>query len=286
MSNARRFGTVTYESMTEHEAAQKPRANSSLILPENCTWLKLPKDKNFIKIDVLPFITHDSNGETVLARFNYWIHRNVGPGFQSFICPTKQNGEPCPICDYIRKYDWNNPSEQTIIRKYKAQQRQLYAVRWIDAPEAEDRNKIFIFDVSEFGFGRIIDEKIKGRDTTDPYEAVWTNYADLLEGLTLKVNLCEKTWSGNTYPAVSSVDFKTRQEKYDESWYDKVPDLAKMPVIVSYAEMREKFHPDEAPTVASAVASAVNAYDPTAGYNPMVDTTSSPSSAATDDIPF
>lgn len=280
----RRFGVLTSDETNEFESKQRQQAaavSNTVVLPDDLPFFRLPKERNFVKIDIMPFVAATSNGPQALARFNYYIHRNVGPGFQSVVCPQQQKGLPCPICDYTRGLDWKNPEDMEIRKKYRPQQRQLYAVLWVDGPE-DVKGKIHIFDTSEYGFGHILDEKINARDLSDPAEANWNRYADLMEGYTLKLNLCEKSiGSGVAYTAVSSIDIKPRTQQYDESWYDKVPDLSQCIVLQDYDAIKAKFeHGTSAPSasVGEKVDKATSDYDPTAGYHPLV-TPSTPTAA-------
>lgn len=273
MSETRRFGILTADVQQDYENKQRQQAAAvqrTVVLPEGFEWFKYPKDKNFIKVDVIPFVAATENGPTPLARINYHIHRNVGPGRESFICPQNQKGLPCPICEYIRKLDWNDPQEQELRKLLRPQVRQLYAVVQVDGPP-ETRDKIFVLDTSEWQFGHILDEKIKNRDLNDPQEANWNRYADLLEGWSLKLNLEEKEFN-TRYIGVSSIDFKPRVRQYDETWYDKVPDLSQCVSLLDYDTLKARFN-EALSTNKTPVQSADSpAFDVTGGFNPMVQT--------------
>ena len=269
MVDARRYGVVTSELTGEFETQQRKlvqAGSSTVVLPDGINYFRLPKEKNFVKVDVLPFVAATENGPQPLARYNYHIHRNVGNGFASVICPQAQKGSPCPVCEYLRGLNWNDPEDQIVLRKYRAQRRQLYAV----VPADSEKDDIFVFDTSEYGFGRILDEKLKNRDLTDPQESGWDKYADLLEGWSLKLNLCEQSFGGpQMYTAVSSIDFKPRTRQYSEDWYDKVPDLSQCIVMLGYDEIKAKFDAREE-NQSAAPKKEQAPYDPTDGYNPMV----------------
>ncbi len=285
MSDQRRFGVVTFDSVHEYESKQRQQAqagSNTVVLPDDFQFFRLPKDRNFVKVDILPFVAATANGPQPLARYNYFIHRNVGPGFASVVCPQQQKGLPCPICEYTRGLDWHNAEDMEVRKKFRPQQRQLYALLWVDGPE-DVRNKIQIFDTSEYGFGRLLDEKIKNRDLSDPQESGWSQYADLMEGWTLKLNLSEQTFQGATFAMVSSIDFKPRTRQYSEEYYDKVPDLSQCVVMMDYDAIKEKFNGGAATAESAPVAptqvkveQAVKEYDLTAGYNPLVSTPATP----------
>ena len=284
MPDQRRYGVVTSDETCEYESKQRQQAragSSTIVLPEEFSFFRLPKDKNFIKVDILPFLAETANGLMPLSRFNYYIHRNVGAGLVSVVCPLSQKGLPCPICEYLRGLNRSDEEDKEILRNLRVQQRQLYAMTILDG-EPDTKDKVFILDTSEFGFGHILDEKIKNRDVSDPQEANWNRYADLLEGWTLKLNLGERSiGNGTVYTAVSSIDFKPRTQQYSEDWYEKVPDLSQCAVLLEYNAIMKKCRAQPVATSEEETAEAASetpvphsdssgTYDITSGYNPMV----------------
>lgn len=291
----RRFAVVTSDETGEYESKQRQQARagtSTIVVPEEFPFFRLPKDKDFIRVDILPFLAETANGQTPLARFNYYIHRNVGPSLASVICPQSQKGLPCPVCEYLRGLNWSEPNDKEILRALRVQQRQLYAMQVLDG-EPDTKDKIFIFDTSEFGFGHILDEKINKRDVADAQEVNWNRYADLLEGWSLKLNLGERSiGNGTFYTAVTSIDFKPRTKQYSEDWYDKVPDLTKCPVLLDYDSIMKKFKARPAESSESdfsdshePVTSTTGSYDMTSGYNPLVSSENKVEKIATSTVP-
>ena len=306
MSTQRRYGVVTSEIQHAFEDRQKKEAVSSqttVTLPDGFTFFRFPTDRNFVKIDILPFVAHTENGEQPLTRYNYYIHRNIGVDGGSVICPQKQKGLRCPVCEYLHGLSWTDPGDKELRRKYREQKRQLYCVRWVDGP-ADVRDKVLVLDISEYGFGRILEDKINKRDVTDPAEASWDKYADFEEGLTLKLNLAEQSFGGSqTYTAVSSVEFKPRTQQYTDDWYDRTTDLTKCINMMDYESIKERFEgassshsPISEDVVDGSGASNTSSFDIAGGYNPIVRPTaevSSPSSpvgasggADVDNLPF
>jgi len=71
---------------------------------------KETKDKPHI-VDILPFMAGDcypildkrnpvKKGDFVYL-LEVWVHQNVGPLKEKLVCPTKNYGQPCPICEDI-----------------------------------------------------------------------------------------------------------------------------------------------------------------------------------------
>ena len=233
----RRFDVLSYDSTQQYEAEQKKKNNpgkSAFKLPSGVEWFKLPDETPFVRIDVLPFVTTINGKETLLPRLPYAVHRlGLPSGYRQFICPREYEGEDCPICSLCRSMrntmDWNDYEQKELYKKIVVKLRQLYAIRWIDAP-SDQQDKIWILDAATFGFGKLLDRKISGRDTSDPDEAKWDRFADLYEGYHLKLTLTPSVWKGISYTQVSSIDLKPRKvQYYDDSWYDKIPDLRTIP---------------------------------------------------------
>ena len=152
---------------------------------------------------------------------------------------------------------------------------------WLDAPD-EFKDKIMVFDTSEYGFGRMLDEKIQKRDISDPQEKHWDRYADLLEGVSMKLNIGELSAGGQrTYTGVTSIEFKERTKQYSEDLYDQVPDLMQCLNILDYDVIKERFTGkpivpfDQAQEAEEDVSSSssYSSFDPTSGFNPIVRST-------------
>ena len=246
-SEHRRFGILSSDAQKEYEEKQKTKSSvyqPTIVLPDGFSFFKLPTDRDYARIDILPFVAKTEHGEVALGYYNYQVHRNIGPNNATIVCPGTRPGKSCPVCEYLRTLNWNDPEDEQTIRKYRIQKRQLYAVIWLDNPDQETKHQIQIFDTSVFGFGDIVQAKLRSRDLSDPDEAGWDNYFDLLDGFSIKLSITDKNYgkgSSSTYRAVSSIEFKPRIEQYTEDYYDKVPDLTKCLHIMDYNTISAMF---------------------------------------------
>ena len=288
MTTQRRFGVVTTDDLYKYEEQQAAAIGTRPItLPAGIQFYQLPKDTGatpFIKVDILPFVTDTANGKISIPRANYFVHNNIDGNRTNVICPHLHKGLPCPICEYGNAISW--PENKV----FRPQNRQLYAIVLPDSTEPE---KIWVMEFAQWTFGRVLDEKIKSCDPKDPTEMKWREFADLENGWSVKVNLKPGAFNGNAYTDVSSVDFKPRLKQYTEDMYDKVPDLMSVFNILSYEEIKKRFRPsammkkEDSPAVSTATAvqhaihHANGSFDPTSGYNPMVQPAGS-----TDEVPF
>jgi len=76
-----------------------------------------------------------------------WIHRKVGPGEVTVICPAQSYGKACPLCEAANK--WTPPNDNPkMANPFKAKRRMYYNVLDMSDPE----NGLSVFDVSHFCF--------------------------------------------------------------------------------------------------------------------------------------
>ena len=242
----KRFDPLSYDSTQAYEAEQKKKLNnakSAFKLPPGVEWFKLPEETSFIRVDILPFVTTVNGKETLLPRLPYATHRlSLASGYRQFICPREYEGEDCPICAFCRglyNVMKQDREKEELYKKISVKLRQLYAIRWLDAP-SDEQDKIWILDQATYGFGKLLDNKISGRDTSDPDEAKWDRFADLYEGYHLKLSLAPGIWQGNSFVQITGIDLKPRKTQYyDDSWYDKIPDLRTIPQKADPEELQK-----------------------------------------------
>lgn len=86
---------------------------------------KATKDKPHI-IDILPWEAGDHypflDKRNVIKKGDFayvldiWVHQNIGPGKEQFVCPAKNYNQPCPICEDIavmakNEVEWDSYKE-------------------------------------------------------------------------------------------------------------------------------------------------------------------------------
>jgi hypothetical protein len=124
---------------------------------------KLPKTVNFWKctegghtIDFIPFIAGPSmpkvsGGGVKEGEFAWlidvWIHRNVGVLDAPYVCPTRTNGLPCPICEHLNQNRDSYSKED--FGAMKAKRRTLYLI-WSHDNSDEEAKGIQLWDVAHW----------------------------------------------------------------------------------------------------------------------------------------
>lgn len=222
---------------------QKQRASSY-------GYLKLPKDVKIYKeeaggkalLDIMPYMVTskrhpDKNEETSRAvpgelwyKLPFKIHRNVGGGNDAVVC-LSSFGKPCPICEFKAKRH-KEGAEKDETDLLKASLRNLYVVIPIGDKNYEEVPHIW--DISQYLFQNLLNDEI---EENEDYEV----FPDLEEGLSLKIRFDKKSIGKNSFAEASRIDFKERDEVYDESILDEIPSLDEVLNILSYKDLEMKF---------------------------------------------
>lgn len=285
-SQARRWGVFNYEEQQKAQEKKQQQQggnnySSNIVFPEGVKPFRFPEDKPFVTLDIIPFLTDHFGEIRCRSEVSYFRHNNIGaPHAHNYICPKKTLGLPCPICDAMYKLDFNDPDDRAIRYNHRPKERRLYVVRWIDGP-ADTREDLFILDQSPFMFGNLISQKLAVRDMSDPEEAKWGSFPDLMEGYSLKVGLHPEPFNGRTYIKPVSVDFKKRNYTYastpeeEDAFLATVPDLYKCLKVLPYDELNALFQTGKLSQEVEMNTSpthqeSMNRLDPTQGHSPIV----------------
>ena len=215
-----------------------------LTLPQGSKVFKVEPGSR-VTLDILPYIVsdpkHPDNSDQVeINAGDIWykrpfrLHRNVGVDKQSIVCPTSF-GKRCPICNY-RADRMRTGAPKTETDPLRASERNLYVVVPFDSKEFD--SKPHIWDISNFCFQSMLGEEL---DESEENAA----FANLEDGLSLKIRFSEEVIGTgkktNKFAKVSRIDFVEREEQYDESILDKVPDLDKVLTCMDYDALEKKF---------------------------------------------
>ena len=218
-----------------------------LNLPQGVSMFKEEGDTRS-NLDILPYIVSDErhmdrDEELDIAvpgglwyKKPYKVHRNIGPGNDSVVCPTTW-GKKCPICEYRQKL-FKEGAEQDVTKALKASLRNLYVVIPIGHKKLEE--KPHIWDISQYLFQNLLNKEL---NEDEEYET----FPDLEEGWTLKVRFDSVSLGSNKFAETSRIDFKERDEAYEEDILEDIPDLDKVLQVHSYAELEKMLFQYEDP---------------------------------------
>lgn len=192
------------------------------------------KGKNII--DIIPYEVKSNNHPKGLKPgdldylLDYFVHYEVGPAKDRFVCLARTFGKPCPICEEIDalKDQGVDPDD---IDRLKPKRRVLYNI--IDL--AEEDKGIQLFESSHFLFEKELLEEA-GSDEE------MIVFSDLEDGASIKFRASEKSFGKNTFMEFKSFSFEDRDEPYEDSIIDDAYSLDELLVIPSYNTVRDSFH--------------------------------------------
>ena len=209
------------------------------------TYLKVPKGFKLYKpkagkaiLDIIPFIAGAGNpnaeeGEVHWER-TFWTHRGIGPNQETFLCPAKTSNSKCPICEARMQMAESEEDDDEKMRKsLLPKQRQLFNIIDRKNPDAG----VQLLDMSSFLFGDVILETIQSADEGENWDLFFT----LDEGMSLRVVWSEEKFGGHSFLKAGRIDFKEREEAYDEDILEKAACLDEILVEMEYKELKKRF---------------------------------------------
>jgi len=202
-----------------------------------------PEPGSKVRLDFMPYEVTDPNhpdrddelgiavpGELWYKR-PFKTHRNIGASNDAVVCLTSI-GKRCPICEYrARRIKEGADKEET--DALKPSFRNLYVV--IPKGHKKYDEKPHIFDISQYLFQNLLTDEL---DEDERYET----FPDLEEGWTVRIRFDSKTIGGSKpFAEASRIDFEERDEPYDESILDEIPNLDEVLNVLSYQQLERKF---------------------------------------------
>jgi len=240
-----------FRNKTVSNAKQQKEKSSSygyLNLPKGVRVFSMKKKTRSIFLDILPYEVTD---EKHLDRYDpeeravpgtlwykkpFKVHRGVGADDQTVVCRGTIK-KKCPICEYVAERlkagaAWDDMKDST------AKDRNLYIVQPINSDEHEE--ELYIWDISQYLFQNELNDQLEENEENGVFP-------DLEEGKTLEVKFKWKKFGKNYFSETRDISFEDRDEAYDESILDEVPNLDEVLQIMTYQEMHDLyFEMDEA----------------------------------------
>lgn len=213
---------------------------TSLTLPDGVEIWQ-PKEGSH-RLDIVPYEVGQGNpyaekGEWYYER-TYFAHRQIGPNNETYVCPAKTAGLPCPVCDHRAKLARDPDSDEKMIDALKPKERQLWLIY-----DHKDKDKgVQLWDFSHWNFGRLLD---RTRKDADEDEMHITDFDDPDAGSSLKVSFSEEKGGGYTYLEAYSINFKPRPNGLDEEILGHGLCLDDMLKVLPYDELKAKLFQTE-----------------------------------------
>jgi len=176
----------------------------------------------------------------------YYIHGRVGPNNEVYCCPSKMRREPCPICEYRAKLENAGPPKgegrsewwKREVLPFMPKERQL----WLPHVRGNDDEKVMLWDVSHFTFGKLLDQLRKAGSEDEDYKR---EFDDPKGGACLAVTFTEESGGGFTFTKAVGIEFKSRPKGMNPALLDHGIDLESVPIVASYDDIKRAFYQEE-----------------------------------------
>ncbi len=199
--------------------------------------------EDYNTIDIIPYLVstkhHPKKYEIGDPDYilDVWVHSNVGPQNDNYVCLFKTFGLPCPICEerdarLKAGADWKSQSIQELLPSNKA----IYNV--IDKDSEEDKGliKIFIASFAYFERDGLLDRL---EDFEKKSEQITPS--SLSNGRSIEFKAVTHKFGRRDYFKYKNFSFIKRDEPYPEDIIKESYPLDKMLVVPSYEEVRDAF---------------------------------------------
>jgi len=212
------------------------------------TWVKPELDVDYA-FDIMPYkVTSKKHPEYEALKEDDWmedykldlyVHKSVGPSNKNMVCPNKNYGKACPICE---EHDRLKEEEGLDWKDDK-----LYALRpknrsFFNVIDLEDKSTLKIFEHSYGWFTKNLLAQIKRKSKKREYLL-----GDISEdGVTIEFQFEKSTYNGKTFPGeVKSFSFEERDTGYTDEDIENAPKLDTMVKLSTYEEISNVFFGEE-----------------------------------------
>jgi hypothetical protein len=224
-------------------------------------YLKLPKDlrtftpaEGAYNLEAIPyqltkasmrFLKNSGKEGQFVPRRVLHVHYDVGPERDTVVCPAKNFGKPCPICEKRSEIAQGPHDYKKDLKPLQTKERVIRLLFDRAKPERGVQFKEWSYWKN---FEERLDEKITG--ASEKRQAKYKKYWDPDEGLTLRVVFKkEKMDETQSYLAGSVNEFEEREDPVPEQILDHGYTLDDYVIVKSYEDIKRQFFqvPDAPP---------------------------------------
>jgi len=209
-------------------------SNRAFRIPKGLTRYQLKDGTQ--RLDFLPFKVGKGNPSAEEGTYHFertfFQHGRVGAGNESVICPRKTFGKKCPICEYRAKLSQIDDADEKELRDLSPKHRQLFVVK------RPGKDGLMLLESSYFGFGELLDLKLSKAEEGDEYDKFF--YLD--DGFTVRIACEEESIGRGKFVKAKDIEFKIREEQYEDSLLEDIPCLDDLLIEIPYDELKELFH--------------------------------------------
>lgn len=208
-------------------------------------FFKVEKDKKY-KISIIPYEVKTKNhplvrrGRLEIGDLDYvmdiWLHTYIGPGKADIVCPKKNFGKPCPICEQSQEYYEQN--READYKELKASRKVYYNI----INQADKDAGIQLFETSHFLFEK---ELIEAAQTEGADSGTIVNFGDIEDGKDIQFRTSEEALGKNKFIAYKSIVFVDRKSALEEDLIDEATSFDEIMKVMSYDEISAVLHANE-----------------------------------------
>lgn len=233
--NAEKRRTVNREA-TQRGAQRHGGGSNYLKLPDGTNFFKPKKGKKNL-IRIVPFVVSSTSnpykcspGDLFFKRLIY-VHREIGAQNQQVLCPLKNFGHPCPICQERARLERSGESDKDVLKALRPKERELFNI--IDLNDTE--RGVQLWEIATFNFGDLLNKEILEDESL-------AGFADPDGGFNLLIRFAEATVPGisQAFLKAERIDFEDADD-LDDELIDQALDLDKILVEVPFDELNALF---------------------------------------------
>ena len=206
-----------------------------------------PKKAGVYRIEIIPYevpekATGGPNPNALPGELHYertyFTHRAIGVDENTYVCPAKTAGKPCPICEHRKDLMRDKDADEDLIKELAPKQRQL----WNIFDHADADKGVQIWDISYHLFGKQLKKEVNNADEDDGYEY----FADPEDGMTLRVGMGEESiGKGKPFLSTGTVGFKKRSAPLAKEILDAAQPLDNLLIVLDYEKLKSIFLQEE-----------------------------------------
>lgn len=237
----RRYQKEQLINRVKESQKQAEGGGLSILKPDVDVTIWRPSDGSHI-IDIIPYPTGKMNVEgdkpgKVHYTFHYYIHKNVGPNKDWYICPARTWGHDCPICEHRAKLLDQGADYDTKVAPLNTKERNLYNIVCYD--KGEEKKGVQIWDVSFHYFEKHVIALSKKPARGGRAEKTVV-FFDEEEGKSIAFTI-EPAKSKEDYPSFVGHSFDDRDYEIEEEVLDSAHCLDELVHCPSYEELEKAF---------------------------------------------
>ena len=213
-------------------------------------FFKLGDVGTYHDLNILPWRIGTKNHPEVVAGnakvgdFDYvldlMVHTRIGPGNGDYICPKKNFGKPCPICDRADEL-WKNEDTKDEARALFAKRKCVYLVQELDENFHAKSEKPMIYETAHATFSK----ELQSRATSCLRGKGVVNFADPDEGKVVSFSVNEGTMgNGKKFKQAGNFEFNERTEEVSDEILEACPSLDTMMVIKTPEQLKAAMYGD------------------------------------------